>query len=767
MKLNSRAGLPGMLRAGLLTMILWSGLAFSAAAQSFQFSSFQVDGNIRIDDATILEYADIPTGRTVSAAQLNDAFQRIQNSGLFETVTLDPRGSSLAISVVEYPTVNRISIEGNRLLDDDALRAVIGSSPRRVYSPAQATADAQAMLDLYEDQGQFVAAVTPRIIRQSDNRVDLVFEVSEGRVTEIERVSFVGNRVFSDRRLRRVLDTKQAGLFRTFIGRDTFVEDRIALDRQLLIDFYQSRGYVDFQVLSIAPEFSPERNATFLTFTVQEGQQFRFGEITARSEINGLDAADYLDASRIRSGRPYTPTLVDNTITRMERLALKQGRDFVRVEPRVTRNDRARTLDIEFVILRGPRVFVERIDIEGNQTTLDRVIRRQFRTAEGDPFNPREIRNTAERIRALGFFADVQVSAREGSASDRVIVDVDVEEQNTGSLGFGASYSVSSGVGLVLSFAEANLLGRGQSLRFELNSTDSTGRSQIAFTEPALLGRDVALTLSLSNARTTQDSAFYNTESTAAGIALTFPVGEESDLQVRYDASYDRLFNVSTDSSLILQGEAGSRLTSSVGYTFTYDTRTTGLNPNAGFLLSFGQDLAGLGGDTKYIRTTGRAIGQTRIRNEEVTLRATLEGGLVNMLSGDSTVTDRFFLSSRQLRGFAFKGVGPRDAAATNQDVLGGNAFVSLRLDSEFPLGLPEEFGMTGGLFVDAGSVWSLDNTSGTGPVDDGFKLRSSIGVALYWSTPIGPLTLSYARPIEREPLDETQYFDVTITTRF
>ncbi|MEL6799282.1 MAG: outer membrane protein assembly factor BamA [Pseudomonadota bacterium] len=742
-----------------------------AQAQEFQFNNFVVQGNQRVDAATVLSYAELERGVPVSSGDLNTAFQDILASGLFETVDLRPQGSTLVISVTEWPTINRISIEGNRRIDDDALSLLLSSSPRRVYSPTIAEADADAILTAYETQGFFAATVEPKIIRRSDNRVDLVFEVTEGRVVENERVAFVGNRSYSERRLRRVLETKQTGLLRTFIRRDSFVADRIDFDRQVLSDFYLSRGFVDFQVLDVTTELSRERNATFITFNLREGQRFRFGEVTVTSDIPDLDTDAYLDVARIREGRFYTPVAVDLSITRMEGLAQREGRDFIRVEPRVVRNDRNLTLDIEFAITRGPRVLVERIDIEGNQTTLDRVIRRQFRVVEGDAFNPREIRQASERIRALGFFADVAVNSREGSAPDQVVIDVDVEEQPTGSLGFGASFSSDSGAGVVLSFSESNFLGRGQSLSFDLNTTDDTGSTQISFTEPSFLTRDLALSLSAFQTTSDRDNSFFSTESLGGRIALAFPVGENRRLSLRYELSNNEVSNVDPDSSPILIADEGERTTSEIGYTFTYDSRRSGLNPNAGVLLSFGQDLAGLGGDSEYLRTTARAIAQTRVLNEEVTLRASFEGGTITTLNDEnSRLTDRFFLTSRQLRGFEFRGTGPRDLDAVNEDALGGNNFVSAKFEVDFPIGFAEDLGISGGVFLDMASVWGLDNTDGAGgpdSVDDDFSLRSSIGFSIFWDTPIGPLTFNFSQPLEKEDFDLERNFDITITARF
>ncbi len=764
-------GRVGSLGLAVATLLLGVFLALAAHAQTFTVTSVAVEGNQRVDDATVLSYADIVPGRTVNPAALNEAFQGIMGSGLFETVEVIPQGSSVLIRVAEFPTINEIAFEGNRRIDDDELLPLIRSQPRRVFSPTTAEQDAANIIAAYETQGFLAATVDPKIIRRSENRVDLVFEVTEGRVVENQRVSFVGNREFSDRRLRRVLETKQAGFLRTFFHSDTFIEDRLEFDQTVLRDFYLSRGYVDFQVVNIATELSRERNATFITFQVREGQQFRLGALSASSDLTQVDPDEFLGISRLREGVVYSPTIIENAITRMEGLATQKGLDFIRIEPRVTRNDRALTLDVEFVISRGPRVFVERIDIEGNQTTLDRVIRRQFRTVEGDPFNPREIRNAATRIRALNFFRNVDVTSREGSEPDQVIVDVDVEEQPTGSLGLGASFSSDTGAGLFINFAETNFLGRGQRLSFEIATTGETGNTELSFTEPALFGRNLALSFSVFRRQTERNNSEFDTTNAGVSTALAFPVGEFSRLRLGYSLSNREIVNINANSSPIVQADLGDRVESVLSYTYTYDTRNRGLDPNAGVLLSFGQEFAGLGGDVDYVRTTARAIAQKRLRNEDFTLRATLEAGNLTMLNdSNSRVSDRFFLSSSQLRGFEFRGLGPRDLNAGPRDALGGLNFAVARFDYGFPIGFVEDLGISGGLFLDVGTVWSLDNVNGAGgpnSVDDDFELRSSVGLALFWDTPLGPLTFNFAEAIKSESFDKTRTFDISVTARF
>jgi len=769
-------------RARLLATAVFLGAAtFSmpfltpAYAQSFSFSNVVIEGNVRVDPATVLSFAGISRGEEVSAAALNDAYQRIANSGLFASVEVIPQGSTLLIRVEEYPIVNVISFEGNKRLKDEQLAELVQSQARRVYAPNLAESDAAAIAEAYRVSGRIAASVTPKIIRRSENRVDLVFEIAEGRVVEVERLSFVGNRAFSDRRLRQVLETKQAGFLRSLIQRDTFVAERLEVDKQVLTEFYLSRGYIDFQILDAGAEVSRERDATFLTFTIREGLPYAIGNVSTVSEIEGVDAAEFAAVQKIRAGQTYTPLVVDNNITRMETLALRKGLNFVRVEPRITRNDRGQLVDIEFAIVRGERIFVERIDIGGNATTLDQVIRRQFRTVEGDPFNPREIRQSAERIRALGFFSDAQVDAQPGSGPDQVVVNVDVEEQPTGSLSFGLSYSVANGTGFNIGFSESNFLGRGQRLSLSLSSGTDSQNSSFSFTEPALLGRDLSFSIGAYYRTSDSENAVYDTRNIGFTTGIGFPLGEQSNLDLRLRLSEDRLSGYEGTSPILEAEEAlGALTTFSLGYAYQYDTRITGLNPKGGVLLRFGQDFAGIGGDTEYIQTSALALAETRILNEEIAVRAIFEGGAITSLGGNtSRVTERFFGNSK-IRGFEPNGIGPRDLGATDQDALGGNYFAVARFEADFPLGLPEEYGITGGAFFDVGSVWSLDNNVGVvsaeqpgGIVDDGLNLRATVGLSVFWNTPIGPLRFNFSRALKKEDYDKEQSFDLTISTQF
>ena len=750
-----------------LCLCVTSGVQ-GAMAQDFSFSRIDVDGNKRIETSTIITYSGLATDQMFGADDLNRAYQNILASGLFESVEVVPNGNRLVIKVNEFPTVNKIAFEGNRRVNDNTLRALVGMQPRRVFNPDKVDTDRAAIAQFYADQGRLAARVTPKIIRRSDNRVDVIFEIFEGGVIEIERIGIVGNKVFSDRRLRRVLDTKQAGLLRLFVRRDTFLTDRIEFDKRLLTDFYNARGYIDFQVNDVNAELTEENNAYFVTFNVREGQMFRFGDVTLASKRSDIDVEDFQIAISAETGDVYSPTLMEKNLSRLEARATQLGLDFVRVTPRVTRNDADLTLDVEFVLEQGERVFVERIDITGNTTTMDRVIRRQFRISEGDPFNPRLIREAAERVRALGFFGNAGVNAREGTQPGQIIVDFEVEEQPTGSLQLGATYSGDNGFGVVIDYAERNFLGRGQALSFAIRTGIDNQSYEFDFTEPEFLSPELRFNLGLSYGETDNQGAAYDTRNFDITPSLSFPLSEYSRLSVRGNVSATEMLNPGTVGSIVEDEITRGRLDDAgFGFTYRYDTRGVGLDPSSGIAVIYNQDFGGMAGDKgTFSKSTIRTIGERAIMNEDVVLRGVLEAGLLHQAGGSSRVTDRFFLPATVLRGFEFAGMGPRQRDGTINDALGGNKYTVAKFEMDFPLGLPEEYGMSGGAFYHAGNLWDT-GASGNGLLYDNGAWRQVVGATLYWTTPIGPLRFDFTRALKKETHDEERTFDMSIATRF
>ena len=748
-----------------------------AVAQSFQYNSVEVRGNARIASSTILSIAAGELGtRTTSAAQINSAVQRLFATGFFKEVDITPAGSTLVIDVVENPTLNRVVVEGNKRLKDEVLLDLITSAPRQTYSPSRAESDARKIAQAYAASGRIGAVVTPRIIQRSQNRVDLAFQVVEGNVTEVESITFAGNNVFSDRRLRGVISSKRAGIFRAFSGKDTLVEDRIEFDKQQLRDFYLRNGYIDFRVLSATSTLSRKKNAFTVAFNVQEGQQYRFGDVTVVSDLAGIDLQDFEGLAGIREGRTYDPRLVERYITRLETQAQRQNFPFVVARPQVTRNDDTQTLDIAVELIQGPRTFIERIDIEGNSVTLDKVIRRQFRLAEGDAFNQRSIQQAADRIRALDYFTTVDVQAREGSSPSRAVIDVNVEEKQTGQLGFGLGFNSSSGPTGSIEISQRNFLGRGQRANFNFATSGEGQEVSIGFVEPQFLDRDLSVGFELGVNTSSSSFIPIDIEKVKFVPTISFPTGEFSRLTAYYSISRTEIIN-QLDSNDVAVGLSpitaadiakGPFNTSAIGLRYVIDKRNSPISPTAGYRLSFDQEFAGVGGGIKYSKTSFNFKTFRSLLNEDVILSAELEGGYLHSKDGGSNISNRFFSGGDQLRGFENYGLGPRDA--DTDDPVGGNIFAVARFEASFPIGIPEEYGIFGGLFFDVGTVWDVENTVGAnlfGTDETKPTLRSAIGVSIFWDTAVGPLRFNFSKPIDIESYDKKETFQFTVDTRF
>ncbi len=747
------------------------------------FSRIDVAGNERIEADTIRVFSGIEPGQPVTPEQMNLAVRRLFETGLFEDVTVMPEAGRLVITVVENPTINVIAFEGNDSLDDDALNEVIQLRPRLAYSVPAAEADAQRIIAAYQQAGRYAASVRPVIIRQSENRVDLVYEINEGRKTGVQRINFTGNQVFSDRRLRRIIETNQTNWLSFLFGGTNYDADKMEYDKELLRQFYLERGYIDFRVLSSTAELERDRTGFFLSFTVSEGQRYNFGKVSVSSSIPGLNAADFQALlAPVTGGGVYNVKQVDRVVQRMTYQAGQAGYAFAEIRPQVTKNAQARTVDINFQLVEGNRVFIERIDISGNTRTLDRVIRRQFRVVEGDAFNTREIKDAEDRINGLGFFKTATVTPRPGTTEDQALIDVQVEEQPTGSLSLGGAFSSSEGLTAQISLTERNFLGRGQTVSASIAGSTQFGNLEFGFTEPALFDRDLLAGFNIYYRNRNFDEQSFQTKNVGFEPRIGFPLSENGRLTLRYKISSDDIYDVQPDTSLIIQNEAGNLLTSAVGGVYTYDRRNSVVDPTAGFILTLNQEFAGLGGDTQYSKTQGRARAYTSFFEEELVLSAELEGGII--VSNDGTrITDRFNTGGDSFRGFARNGLGPRDFCGGNNqvtcvppdqqdlkvdDALGGNYYSVLRLDASFPLGPASEYGIYGGVFADAGSLWQLDDTNGSmGEVDAGFHMRSSVGVSLFVDTPIAPLRFNYAVPLQYEDYDVLERFRFSVQTRF
>ncbi|MEX2520614.1 MAG: outer membrane protein assembly factor BamA [Paracoccaceae bacterium] len=745
-----------------------------------------VIGNQRIEPVTVISYLALKVGDPITEAALNQSVRQLFDTGLFRDAAVAADGGRVVVQVAENPSINRINFEGNDLISDEQMLAIVTSRPRRPFTRSQAEADAQSLIDNYRATGRYGAVVEPVIIELPDNRVDLVFEITEGEVTEIYRIDFVGNAIFSDRRLRGVIDTAESGLLGFLLSSDVYDPDRLEFDKQLLRRYYLSNGYADFTVLSAVAELAPDREGFYITFTVEEGELYTFGEMTVRNSAPGLNAEDFeaLIPEGL-TGQTYDATLVEDTIAEMVFLAGQQGFAFMDVRPQARRNEAERTIDVGFELVEGPRVYVDRIDIEGNDSTLDRVIRRQFKIVEGDAFNAREVERARGKIRALGFFSQVDVRTERGDTDDRAVIKVDVEEQSTGSINFGLGFSSSVGPTGEISVQESNFLGRGQFARARVRVAERSQVLDLTFEEPAFLDRDLRLGL----------NAFYRDEDldressfeiTSIGFvpSITFPVSEPGRLRLFYEISHDDIHDLDENASPLIVLDKGGALTSAIGFRYTHDLRNDLVEPTGGYFLSFEQTFAGLGG-SRYSRSVASATAWTSFFGDDVIASIEVEGGaLYSITSDDLKINDRFFLGGDSFRGFAFGGVGPRDTTfgangEERDDALGGNFYAITRAEVSFPIGLPDEFGIYGGLFADVGTLWGLDTTSARDgnpnsssnglivSIDDSPALRAAVGASIFWDSGFGPLRLNFAIPVKKEDGDDTEFFRLTVGTRF
>ncbi|MEM7667679.1 MAG: outer membrane protein assembly factor BamA [Pseudomonadota bacterium] len=747
-----------------------------AIAQESREQSVIVRGNQRIEVDTVLSYMQLRPNQTVTAEDLNTAVRRLFDTGLFSDVEIIPGADSLIVQVTENPSINEIVFEGNDALADEDLSQIISLRSRLPLTRSAAEADAQAIIEIYRRTGRFGASVEPVVIERSENRVDLVFEISEGELTSVSSIDFVGNKRFSDRRLRDAIETSETGILAQFFSSDVYDPDRLELDKELLRQYYLDRGYVDFEVLSATAELTPDRESFFLTFTVSEGEEYQFGSFDVAVDTRGLEYEEFfalLPADL--EGDVYSASDVDDIAEVLSDLAAERGFAFVQVRPRANKRPDELIIDITFELIEGEKVFVERIEIEGNTQTLDRVIRREIELVEGDAFDARKIRRARNEIRALGYFSSVDITPEQGSADDRAVLKVRVEEQSTGSLSFGLGFSSSVGPIGNVAITERNFLGRGQILSATVTAAGDTQVYDFSFTEPKFLDRDLAVgirTFFIQDDRSDESSFSQN----RLGFTpfFGFPLGPKTNFRARYSAVRDDI-EVDPETSPIILADEGSRFKSSVGYTISYDNRNDPIEPTGGYLLTVDQEFAGLGGAARFIKSTGSAKTWAGFFDNQVVASLELEGGALFSLGEDSQINDRFFLGGDRFRGFASEGVGPRDIAVGTDDSLGGNYFAVLRAEVSFPLGLPDELGIFGGAFVDAGSLWSLDKdvafaADGVTPITDvqsDFEPRVSAGGLLFIETPFGPLELSVGFPILSEDFDEDELFRVSVGTRF
>lgn len=761
-----------MLRAILIALIVtlgigWAPQASADDAQLAQASSIiqeiAVEGTNRVDPDTVLSYILVRPGDDFESSRLDRSLKSLFATGLFADVVFRREGGSLIISVVENPVINRVAFEGNDVLDDEDLEAEATLRARVIYTRTKVQNDVKRLLTLYRRKGRFAATIEAKVIQLPQNRVDLVFEIDEGDTTDITRIRFIGNKYFDDGDLRSVVQTKESAWYRFFTSDDVYDPDRLTLDRELLRRFYLEEGYADFRVISAVAELTPDREDFFITFTVDEGERYQFGDVAVDARLKGLDADTLRQTIEIEKGDWYDSSLVDDVIDQVSDEVGNLGYAFVDVRPRINRDRAARTIDVTFEVNEGPRVFVERIDIVGNVRTVDKVIRREFRMVEGDAFNSAKLRRSRQRIQNLGFFETVNVERLPGTDPDKTIIKAEVTEKSTGSLNFGVGYSSDIGPLADIGITEANLLGQGYNL--SLNSRFASTRTQIdlSFTDPYFLDRDLAAGFDVF--RRTEDNqteSSFDSEELGFRLRTGFPITERLRESLYYELSDKTIENVKSDASLLVKSQQGSALTSQIGHSLRYDTRDSRIFPTQGYTTGFSNDLAGLGGDKYYLRTSVFGSYYYPIAEDWV-LNLAADSGYILALQDEVALIDRFFVGGSSLRGFAPAGIGPRDQSTG--DALGGEFKYTGTVQLTFPLGLPDELDIKGRVFTDVGSLSQIEPSSTS--AQDTESLRVGSGVGLTYLSPFGPIGVDFAQAVVKESFDDTESIRFNFGTQF
>lgn len=748
-------------RFGLAAMLVFAPIAAKAADI---IQDIRIEGNQRIETATVLSYLELQKGDPFTSELLDRALKNLYATTLFADISLHQEGQALVVKLVENPIINEIRFEGNKKIKSEDLQSETQLRPRQVLTRTKVQADVDRLQEIYRFGGNFAVVIDPKIIRLDQNRVNLVFEISEGTETRIARIGFVGNTYFTDSQLDTVIRSREDRWYRFWSSDDKYDPDRLAYDRELLRMFYLERGYADFKVETAIAELSPDRKNFFVTFSVDEGERYRVGKVNIQSNISDLDAAPLKKTVTFESGEWYRASTIEETVTKMTNELGNMQYAFVDIRPGVARNREDHTVDINFVVNEGQRTFVENINIHGNSRTLDEVLRREMTLIEGDPFNNDKMKKSEQHIKDLGFFEKVEVTAEPGSEPSKTNIDIKVEEKSTGALSVGAGFSTTEGVLGDLSISERNFLGKGQFLR--LSTTLSTERNEFdfSFTEPYFLKRDLSAGIDLFHVtRDLQEESSYDSRRSGGGLRLGYPLSKNWRQTLSYLYELNEISDVQPTASVYIRQQEGKRATSMISQGLTYDTRDSKLEPTEGFLWRLNTDLAGLGGRAQFyrVKTTGTYYYQFAPKWVGSILG---EAGFVEGW-GDETVriNERFYLGGDTLRGFDTSGIGPRDLAS--DDALGGNRFWRGSAELDFPTGLPEDLGLTAHAFTDVGSLWDLDESGAT--ILDESTLRLSAGVGLSWRSPVGPVRFDFAQPIQKESFDELERFRFSFGTRF
>jgi outer membrane protein insertion porin family len=758
------------LSAGVASVVGVGVLASSGVANAAVINRVDVRGAERAGADAVRSNITIQPGKNFSNADIDESVKRLYATGYFSGVSMSVSGSTLVVTVSENQLVNQVVFNGNRKIKDDKLSGVVQTQPLGPYDPSLVTADIERIKQAYSAVGRSDVEVTTQTVTVGEGRVNLAFVINEGERTKIARIDFVGNKAYSDGRLAAVLSTKKSNMLSFLTRKDVYSEDKLRADEETLRQFYYDRGYADFRVVSSEAVLDEQSNEYTITVTVEEGPRYDFGPVAVESTVDGVDSGELQGLLESREGNHYSATNVQKSMESISKRVAAAGYPFARVTPRGDRNFGNNTIGVTYIVDQGERAYVERIEIRGNTRTRDYVIRREFDISEGDAFNQQVVTAAKRRLEALGYFANVNISTAPGSAADRVVIVVDVEDQPTGSFGIGAGYSESDGVLLEASVEEKNFLGRGQFIRLAVGAGEDNARTyNLSFTEPYFLGYRLAAGFDVFRSQSSSED-YYDYQEQGFTLRVTAPITEELATTFRYtykdfkytgDGDWQSGTNLAQPYKDLITGEKWTQ--SVISNTINYNTLDDRQTPRSGWQALLTNEFAGIGGDSEYYKIYGKARYYHTLSDEfDIIGSLTAAAGYVVPTGDNLYVFDQFKIGGRQIRGFENDGIGPR----IDGDSIGGTTYFTVSAEATFPMpGIPEDVGLRGAVYADAGTLYG--NKTGYASEGESSSLRASAGIGVIWASPFGPLRVDYAVPFMKEDYDQEQRFRFGISNNF
>ena len=747
------------------------------SANAAVVSSIVVQGVQRIDDATVKNYLTIEPGKTFGPQQIDESTKALLATGLFSDVKISQRGNTLVVSVAENNVVGSVRFEGNKKLKDDMLETVVETKPRGILSEAKLQGDVERIKEVYKRNGRAEAQVEVQTIPRETGRTDVVFKITEGTRTGISSINFVGNKAFSSGRLRNVMTIKSTNFTSWLSKRDQFDDAKLQADEELIRRLYLRNGYADFRIVNTDVQFNEEKNRYTITITVDEGPRYTFGNVAVDSSINSVSDEALMPYVLTKSGKVFNASLVEKSTEQVSGALLSQGHSFAQVRPRGDRDYTNHTINVTYLVDEGPRLYVERIDIRGNTRTRDYVIRREFALSEGDAYNKVLVDQAERRLKNLGYFKTVNIGTQPGSSPDRVIIVVNVEDQSTGSFSVGGGYTTDQGGGFIATVAltEKNFLGRGQYLKVSVGGGQSDRTFNVSFTEPFFLGRRMSFGFdALYNQAEETDYRPYNMNNWGGTLRLGLPITQEINLQLNYKLAQRDVTSWGTQYEPDWPAFAelyplGSWINSSVGYTLTYSTIDNYQQPTNGTFVQLSQDFAGVGGDGQFVRSQidYRYYKEVMPDSDIIGLVKAGAGNVFGYGGQDVQVLDNFYRGGETIRGFASFGYGQRYLGNVTSYAIGGTTYYNATAELQFPLPiLPEEFGLRGAVFADAGTLFGYEGLEGL-DIEDSTMIRSSVGASIIWNSPFGVLRGDFGQVLTKATYDQTQMFRFSAGTQF